>query len=442
VHVKRFALALTITTVLVGGIFFSTAYLASYTDLVPDSLNAGHEAFKARDFHQALAHYRKAVTENPENAVAQAWLGYMARAFGQAEEGLGAYEKSAALDPSFGSLYMLGEFAGYIGETEMAIQALQKGLSLASQRKDTKSKGASSKIAQTLFQVLFEASDRDGALSFARSQGWINEGVDFCKPDPKRAVPYQIAGLLALLVHPTRAECALEVAEDITDTGHYRLPRMIVNDLMRHSEREETKQKAEAFGRHRLPSHVIDKRTESLNAMGTSLYMRYRLPDHSLELFKEAIAADPKFAQPYYRIGYIHWEKHHHDEAISWLRQALSVQPDHWRSVYILGCVFSSLKRDDDALIQYRRAAELNPDDDGSFYLIGTILSKREKFDEALPNFEKAVALNPISAYNRWYLSWVLKKLGRERESERQWDFALKLDPNIAQKRGSEPTTD
>jgi tetratricopeptide (TPR) repeat protein len=433
--VKKLASGLIVAAALCGVILHSTPYLFSAAESGGDSLRAGHKAFASKDFHQALTQYRKAVTEDPENPVAQAWLGYMARAFGHAEEALRAYEKSADLAPSVGSYYRLGEFAGYIGKTEMAVEALHKGLSFASQEKENKPRETPLQtIAQTLFRVLFEAPDRDGALSFARSQGWIEAGVDFCKPDSKRAVPSQIAGLLAVLVHPDHAECALKVAEDITDTGHYRLPRMIVDDLVRHSEREETKQKAEAFGRHRLPPHMIDKHAESLNAMGTSLDMRYRLPDEALELFKKAIAADPKFAQPYYRIGYIQWEKHDHDEAIRWLRKALSVQPDHWRSTYILGCVFSSLKKHDEALIYYRKAAELNPEDNGSFYLIGSTLARQEKFDEALPNFEKAVALDPSHAYSRWYLSWVLNKLGRESESERQWAIAVKLDPTIAKK--------
>ena len=442
---KKLALGLIVTTILVGGILSSTAYLSTVLESASDSRTAGDNARAAKDFRQALVHYRAAVTENPDNAVAQAWMGYMAGILGKAEEAVGGYEKSAALAPSAASYYRLGSFAGDIGETQIAVDALQKSLFLASQEDDAtaKSKGPQpQKIAQMLFRVLFEAPDRDQALSFARSQGWISEGVDFCKPSTTRAIPYQIAGLLAVLVHPHRAQCALEVAEDVTDTGDYRLPRMILAELVRHSESQETKRKAESFIRHRLPPHVIDKRTEWLNGMGTSLDMRFKLPDEALELFKKAIAADAKFAQPYYRIGYIYWEKHNHDEAISWLRKALSVQPDHWRSTYILGCVFSSLKRDDEALVQYRRAVALNPEDDGSFYLIGSILSKQEKFDEALPNFEKAVALNPIDAYNRWYLSWVLNKLGRERESERQWTIALKLNPKIAEKRRSEPTTD
>ena len=88
--------------------------------------------------------------------------------------------------------------------------------------------------------------------------------------DIKGAIPYQIAGLLAVLVHPRRADFAVELAEDVTDTGDYRLRRMILNHLVRSSENRITRDKAQAFV-HRLPPHVIDKRTEWMNGKGTTL---------------------------------------------------------------------------------------------------------------------------------------------------------------------------
>jgi hypothetical protein len=137
------------------------------------------------------------------------------------------------------------------------------------------------------------------AVKAGSAKAWTSVSLD-----TKRAVPYQTAGLLAVLVHPHRADCALEVAEDVIDTGDYRLPRMIFGDLVRSSENQITKDKAQAFIRHRLPPHVIDKRTEWLNGRGTTLKMHFQLPDEALELFHKTIAADPTFAQPYYRIGY------------------------------------------------------------------------------------------------------------------------------------------
>lgn len=430
---------------LVAGILSCTANLSTNPQLRSTSLTAGRNAFAAKDFRQALEHYRNAVNENPGNANAHAWRGYMAALFGEREEALLGYESAAALAPSAASYFRLGTFAGQLGETKIAVDALQKALSLASEESGHTgtTKGTSPlRIAEGLLRILFEAPDRHKALSFARSQGWISEGIDFCKPDTNRSISYGTAALLAVLVHPHRAECALGLSEDLTGNGEYRLPSMILGELVKTGENQQTKQKAEAFIRHRLPPHIIDKRTEWLNGTGITLDLHLKLPDEAIAFFAKAIAADPRFAQPYYRIGYILWEKHKHDEAISWLRKALSVQPDHWRATYILGCVFSSLDRHDEALAQYQKAVEMNPEDADGFYLIGSTLAKQEKFEEALPSFEKAVALDPADAYNRWYLSWVLLKLGRERESERQWAVALRLNPRLAEKSRSKPTID
>ena len=57
---KKLALGLIVTTILVVGILFSTAYLSALIESEPDSLAAGHKSFAAKDFRQALVHYRKA----------------------------------------------------------------------------------------------------------------------------------------------------------------------------------------------------------------------------------------------------------------------------------------------------------------------------------------------------------------------------------------------
>jgi tetratricopeptide (TPR) repeat protein len=214
----------------------------------------------------------------------------------------------------------------------------------------------------------------------------------------------------------------------------YRLARFVLLDLIRNSERSEIREKAEAFIRQRLPSHDIAKRTEWLNGVATTLKTHFQLPDKGLEVFRKTIAADARFAQPYYRIGYIYWEKNNHDEAVSWLHKALSIQPDHWRATYGLGCVLSDQKKYREALVYYQKAVELNPQDEDSYYNMGHAFLELGEFDRALPAYQKAVALDPNDAYNRWGLSWVLHKLGREDEAKKEWAVAVKLNPKLAKK--------
>jgi hypothetical protein len=97
--------------------------------------------------------------------------------------------------------------------------------------------------------------------------------------------------LLAVLVHPRRADFAVELAEDVTDTGDYRRWRMILNDLVRSSENRITRDKAQDS------SAIVFRHTSSTNVPngGTTLKMHFKLPDEALELFQKAITADPRF---------------------------------------------------------------------------------------------------------------------------------------------------
>jgi hypothetical protein len=112
----------------------------------------------------------------------------------------------------------LGKFAGDIGETSIAVEALQKSLSDSSRNGGEELTAAQRQhVKQYLFRVLLEIPDRERALSFVRSQGWVQEEIDFCKPPPSLGISSETAGLLALLIHPKRAECSLQVGKDLTE---------------------------------------------------------------------------------------------------------------------------------------------------------------------------------------------------------------------------------
>jgi tetratricopeptide (TPR) repeat protein len=412
-----------------------TIYRPRVADSKPKSVVAGRKAFERKDFRAALALFRQATNKSPDSMEAQRWLGYMAGVLGESEEGLRAYRKIEALAPSPASSYWLGRFAGEIGDTSIAVEALQKSLSYSSLDGGKQlTPEQSHHVSQYLFRVLLEAPDRDRALSFARSQGWVKEGINFCKPPSSLGISPQTAGLLALLMHPKRAECSLQVGKDLTENADYRLARFVLLDLMQNAESSEIREKAKAFIRQRLPAHSIAKRTEWLNGVATTLKTHFQLPDEALEVFRKVIAADVGFAQPYYRIGYIYWEKKNHDEAINWLRKALSIQPDHWRATYGMGCVLSDQKKYREALVYYRKAVQLNPEDANSYYNMGHAFLELNELDQALPAYQKAVDLDPNDAYNRWGLSWVLHKLGRENEAKKEWAMAVKLNPKLGKK--------
>ncbi|MDP2603233.1 MAG: tetratricopeptide repeat protein [Deltaproteobacteria bacterium] len=414
----------------------STVYRFKAAGLEPESIRAGRAAYARKDFRAALGHFREAAKTSPGTIQAQQWLAYMAAVMGEADEALGAYQNAALATPSSTSNYTLAMFAGEIGETRVAVEALEKSLSYLREHNGSapSAKPNSYEVSQYLFRVLLEDRDRKRALSFARAQGWIREGVDYCNPPSSLKLSSETAALLAMLIHPSSAQCLLQAGKDLTENADYRLARFLLADLVQYSERPEIRAQAQAYIRQRLPAHDIAKRTEWLNGVATALSTRFRLPDEALKVFRKTIETDSRFAQPYYRIAYIHWEKKNHDEAVRWFRKALSIQPEHWRATYGMGCVLADQKKYQEALAYYRKAVTLNPQDADSFYNIGRVLLEMEDYEQALPAYQRAVALDPNDAYNRWGLSWVLHKLGRDNEAENEWRMAVRLDTKIGRK--------
>jgi tetratricopeptide (TPR) repeat protein len=134
-----------------------TIYRSRVPDLKEDPVVAGRKAFERKDFRAALALFRQAANESPERMEAQRWLSFMAAVLGHGEEALRAYQKIASLAPSPGNNYWLGKFAGDIGETSIAVEALQKTLSHSSRDGDKELTQAQRLyVSQYLFRVLLE----------------------------------------------------------------------------------------------------------------------------------------------------------------------------------------------------------------------------------------------------------------------------------------------
>ncbi|MBI5069538.1 MAG: protein kinase [Deltaproteobacteria bacterium] len=132
--------------------------------------------------------------------------------------------------------------------------------------------------------------------------------------------------------------------------------------------------------------------------------------------YQQAIALDPTFALPHYRIAYlgefVHLgaaEQRAHMEAA--LRHVDRVPPKE-RMLFQAWQAHME-KRDPDAQALYARLAEAYPQDKEVLFLAGDLLLHQERYQEALPFFERAVVLDPSWEPALMHVTDSLAGLGR-----------------------------
>ncbi len=132
--------------------------------------------------------------------------------------------------------------------------------------------------------------------------------------------------------------------------------------------------------------------------------------------YRQAIALDPTFALPHYRIAYLGEfvqmdasEQRGHMEAA--LRHVDRVPPKE-RMLFQAWQAHLE-KRDPDAQAHYARLAESYPQDKEVLFLAGDLQLHQERYAEALPLFEAAVALDPSWEPALMHVTDSLAGLGR-----------------------------
>jgi tetratricopeptide (TPR) repeat protein len=399
-------------------------------------LDAGRRALARGELHEALAHFRTASATAPASATVHANRGHVAELMGEFDEALEAYQTAARLRPEPRMHHRVGALAERIGRDDLAVEALTTSLAspLLDRVRGALRDGVSAwadcfaraqawllctaaslrvtvaeflrypgAAAEHLLQILVETGQREAALALAARQGWLRDGADYCAKAPPHTSS-DTGAFLAMLVHPARADCALETAMSLTESGLTRLARRLLLDRAANSTRLDVREAATAFLRRRLPAHDVAKRAESLNVTAYRLQSRHKMTTDAVAVFQRAIAADPSFSWPYANIGWVYMQGGADEQALPWLRRAVAVNPDHWRAHFNLGVVADRLGRWDEALAAYQRAVDLDPDDADGHAELGWLCLKLDRVPDALRELATAVRLNPELIRERQFL--------------------------------------
>jgi tetratricopeptide (TPR) repeat protein len=161
----------------------------------------------------------------------------------------------------------------------------------------------------------------------------------------------------------------------------------------------------------------------------------------ALELFKEAVAADPTYAPAYSGIAdasalLASWQfataKEMYPQAVKAARRALELDPSLADAHASLGFVKLNWEWDwNGALEEFRRAIALNPSHEAAHRWLSAFLAGIGRDDEAVPIAQRAVELDPISVLPRMNLGIIAVLAWRFEDAAAELRGVLEKDPGF-----------
>jgi eukaryotic-like serine/threonine-protein kinase len=208
---------------------------------------------------------------------------------------------------------------------------------------------------------------------------------------------------------------------------------------------------------NKLRIHLSGNEQQRLAHSGTTNAEAYRLylegrqlwhgrtPDglkKSIELFRQAIAADPSYALAYsgladtYNImpSYVEDLPSKQAELLAdeAARKAVELDDSLSEAHSARAFALSNLWKWNEAEVEFRRALELNPNNATAHYFYGMgLLAPENRIDEALQHFRTALSLDPLSSIVNTNYALTLMNAHRYPEALAQFQKVLERDPNF-----------
>lgn len=300
-------------------------------------LEAGHQAYQARDFGRAAALYEQAVRLDLGALDSVVAWGMALQALGRHEEARKRYAEARRLAPRSGKLAFLeGVEALAIGDLAGAKEALEAAVALSPE---------AGPAWFLLGQLRHQAGEGDGAeQAYAQAQARL---PDLAPVAQHRAIHALERGQLeAALAHAT----------------------------------------AGAKGQPHDPHGWM--------ILGAVHAARLEWP-LAIRAHRKAAMEGPTLAEPLFRLGHLFYEQKGWDEARECFLQALDREPRHVGALMALGLVEGALGSHDTALACFEAAAAVRPDWPDVAFWRGVALSNLGRLDDAHAAFEKAASHAP-----------------------------------------------
>jgi tetratricopeptide (TPR) repeat protein len=159
------------------------------------------------------------------------------------------------------------------------------------------------------------------------------------------------------------------------------------------------------------------------------------------QMFENAIALDPQYAQAYAQLGFTYWlewglhwsaDPQTLERALALAQQAVALDDSLPVAHSVLSNVYALQQQYDRAIAEGERAIALDLNDDGSYAGQAQALNLAGRPEEALRAVEQAMRLNP--RYPPWYLmelGWAYRLTGRYAEAITTLKDAISRSPDF-----------
>ncbi|HVB85671.1 MAG TPA: DUF3857 domain-containing protein [Candidatus Dormibacteraeota bacterium] len=146
--------------------------------------------------------------------------------------------------------------------------------------------------------------------------------------------------------------------------------------------------------------------------------------------FQQAVDKDPKFAQAWMALGYLHVVSGERDDAVSEFKKAIAVAPDQPYPYEVLGLLFMQERRPDDALAIWKQLEQESPTNVTAPMESGAILLTLKRYAQALTELEPAVKRIPGNAELESELGQAYARTGSKDKAMESFESALRIDPS------------
>ena len=126
-----------------------------------------------------------------------------------------------------------------------------------------------------------------------------------------------------------------------------------------------------------------------------------------LELLVESIPRDPRI---WMKLGAIHYEQKHWEQAVSAFRQAVMLEPSNMRTRYFLATALMDAGKDDEARIELEKILRADPRSVDARVQLGFLFGRTKKYGEAVKVLQEAINIEPKRPELFLYLGTALQR--------------------------------
>lgn len=155
--------------------------------------------------------------------------------------------------------------------------------------------------------------------------------------------------------------------------------------------------------------------------------------DEADQLYRQALAYDPRHAGSMQLRGVVQMQRGNHEEAAKLIKRSLDFEPRNPQALSNLGNVLLELKRYDEAIATLRLAVEVQPNSADALGNLGRALRRRRYYPEAVEAYRKAVEIAPERAGLHSALGVALTEAGNHAGAVEAHQRALELAPDRAE---------